>query len=325
MSILGARGRDARRAGSAATHSARQMLTEVAHAASRHRTTGHAAEMAFFAVLTLVPSTVAVGAALGLSESVIGASAVAEAEESAIQAVTVLMGPALADSVVAPFVHAQLTQPSGGVALGSLLLAWWLSSHLFAATAHGLDRVYGVTDRRAGVVRRLIALAFALGSVVVVVLTAELMVAGPLGPNHAGPLRTGETYSLLWSIVRWPMLVMVLVTFLVLLYRFSPNVRHSWRECAPGAVVGAVLWISAAAAFRLATEAGIRFASGVTTADPRVALIGESVSAVVATALWAYLASIAILYGAELNALVGDRRERVASDRPREPMIDEPA
>ncbi len=45
---------------------------------------------------------------------------------------------------------------------------------------------------------------------------------------------------------------------------------------------------TAAAAFRLATEAGIRFASGVTAADPRVTLIGESVSAVVATALWAY-------------------------------------
>ena len=31
--------------------------------AKRHRTTGHAAEMAFFAVVTLVPSTVAVGSA----------------------------------------------------------------------------------------------------------------------------------------------------------------------------------------------------------------------------------------------------------------------
>ena len=45
------------------------MLIRVARAAIAHRTTGHAAEMAFFAVLTLVPSTIAVGAALGLSEA----------------------------------------------------------------------------------------------------------------------------------------------------------------------------------------------------------------------------------------------------------------
>ncbi len=197
------------------------------------------------------------------------------------------------------------------MAVGSLLLAWWLSSHLFASTAHALDRIYGVTDRRPGTIQRLIALAFALGSVVVVALTAELMVVGPLGNSDGGLLRSiglGETYALLWSILRWPMLLLVLVTFLVFLYRFSPNVRHNWRQCVPGAVVGALLWIAAAAAFRLATEAGIRFASGVTAADPRVTLIGESVSAVVATALWGYLASIAILLGGELNALLSPRQ-----------------
>ena len=294
----------------------------MARGASAHRTTGHAAEMAFFAILTLVPSTVAVGSALGLSESVIGATAVAEAEQSAIRAVSALMGPALADSVVAPFVHAQLTQPSGGLAVGSLLLAWWLASHLFSATAHALDRIHGVTDRRPGLRQRLIALAFALGSVIVVALTAELMVVGPLGESDGGPLRgigLGDTYGLLWSVLRWPVLLLVLVGFLVLLFRFSPNVRHNWRQCLPGAVLGALLWIAAAVAFRLATEAGMRFAGGVSAEDARVTLIGEAVSAVVATALWAYLASIAILLGGELNALLGSRRARsgvAAADPP---------
>ena len=56
---------------------------EVWRAARRHRTTGHAAEMAFFAVLTLVPSTIAVGSALALSESIVGTGPVAQAEEAA--------------------------------------------------------------------------------------------------------------------------------------------------------------------------------------------------------------------------------------------------
>jgi hypothetical protein len=55
-------------------------------AAKRHRTTCHAAKMAFFAVLTLVPSTVAVGSALGLSERLIGPEPVAETERSASRA-----------------------------------------------------------------------------------------------------------------------------------------------------------------------------------------------------------------------------------------------
>jgi len=37
---------------------------ETVRSAAGHRLGGHAAEMSFFAVITLVPSTVAVGAAL---------------------------------------------------------------------------------------------------------------------------------------------------------------------------------------------------------------------------------------------------------------------
>jgi membrane protein len=85
------------------------LAAQVVKAALRHRTTGHAAEMAFFAVLTLVPSTVAVGSALGLSERFIGHGAVAQAETAAINAIRTLMGPELTNAVVAPFVHAQLS------------------------------------------------------------------------------------------------------------------------------------------------------------------------------------------------------------------------
>jgi membrane protein len=269
--------------------------------------------MAFFAVLTLVPSTVAVGSALGLLEWLIGADAVTGVQDSAIRAVRALMGPELADTVVSPFVRAQLSQPQGGLALGGLLLAWWLASHLFASTAHALDAVYGVTDRRTTLTQRFIALCFALGSVVVVALTAEMMVVGPLGDPSGGVARElglGEAYTVTWSVVRWPFLLLVIVAFLVLLYRFSPNVTHSWRQCVPGAALGATLWIVAAAGFRLASDVGIRFATGVAAEDPKVTIIGESVSAVVATALWAYLASVAILLGGEFNAMLSARRGR---------------
>src|SRR3954463_6570395 len=161
-----------------------RMALHLLRTGQRHRITGHAAEMAFFAVLTLVPSTVAVGSALGLFRKVIGEDAVAEAEAAMTGAVRTLMGPDLADSVISPFVHAQLAQPQGGVALGGLLVAWWLSSHLFMSTAHALDYAYVVHDCRPTVIQRFIALAFALGSVAVVALTVELMVTGPLGDPH---------------------------------------------------------------------------------------------------------------------------------------------
>jgi membrane protein len=235
---------------------------------------------------------------------------VAQAEEAATDAVRVLMGPELTDVVIAPFVHVQLTQPHGDIALLSLLIAWWLSSHLFMATGHALDYAYGVRDHRPTIVQRFVALAFALGSVAVVAVTVEMMVSGPLGDLTGSPARTlgiEGAYSSLWSVVRWPIGLGLVVAFLICLYRFSANVRHCWRDCLPGAVVGACLWISAAVAFRL--TAGVRDWSGAATNDPSVTLIGQAVNAVVSTVLWAYLASIAILLGGELNAVLRARRE----------------
>ena len=272
--------------------------------------------MAFFAVLTLVPSTIAVGSALGLSERLIGEGAVDQAELAITRAVRALIGPDLTDAVVEPFVHAQLSQPKGGVALGGLLIAWWLSSHLFAATGHALDFAYGVTDARPTVVQRFIALAFALGSVVVVALTVELMVNGPLGRRGwiARGLGLGDVYTAAWAVIRWPLLLAIVVTFLVCLYRFSPNVRHSWRECVPGAILGALLWICAAVVFRVSAALGLGGTSGVAADDPAVQIIGQSVNAVVATVLWAYLASIAILIGGEFNATLRERRNAALGD-----------
>jgi membrane protein len=285
-------------------------------AAKRHRTTGHAAEMAFFAVLTLVPSTVAVGSALGLFRRVIGEGAVTQAENAITGAVRALMGPDLADTVISPFVHTQLAQPRGGVALGGLLAAWWLSSHLFNATGHALDAAYGVRDRRPTLVSRLLALGFALGSVLLVAATVEMMVVGPLGNPHAEMMRRlgiSGPYAAVWSIVRWPLLLAILVAFLVCLYRFSPNVRHCWRDCLPGAVLGAALWVVAAVGFRMSAALGLRSSTGVSSGDESVRIIGESVNAVVATVLWAYLASIAILIGGEYNALQRKRRAGAAA------------
>jgi len=292
-----------------------RLLLRIKRASGAHRTTAHAAEMAFFAVLTLVPSTVAVGSVLGLSQRVIGADVVAEAERAFVGAVRTLMGPDLADSVISPYVHVQLAQPDGGVAIGSLLIAWWLASHLFEATGHALDSCYDVRKARRTWVQRLLALAFALGSVLLVAVTIEAMVVGPLGDPRTGlahRMGIGPAYAVLWGILRWPVLLAVVIGFLVCLYRFSPNVRHSWRQCLPGAVAGAGLWILAAVGFRVSAAVGLRGSSGVSGDDATIQVIGQSVNAVIATVLWAYLASIAILLGGEFNAALRARRDAPA-------------
>jgi membrane protein len=282
-----------------------QLGAHVLRTALRHRVTGPAAEMSFFAMLTLVPLTVAVGAALGQIQRFVGPEKIARGQDAAISLVRVVISPRLTDGVVDPFVRAQLSQQKGGAALGGLLLTWWLAGRLFAATSRALDTAYEERHQRLSVHQRLIALGFAFGSVVVVVLTLGIMVDAPfLDEQRDLAVQFGISQALVtvWYILRWPVVLLVLVAFLLCLYRFAPTVRHAWRHLVPGAVLGVLLWILAAVAFRIYLALGSGAPTGVVVNDARVVIIGQAVGAVVATVLWTYFSSVAILVGNELNA-----------------------
>ena len=281
-----------------------QLAAHVVHTALRHRVTGPAAEMSFFAMLTLVPLTVAVGAALGQIQRFVGPEKIARGQDAAISLVRVVISPRLTDGVVDPFVRAQLSQPQrGSAAIGGLLLTWWLAGRLFAATSRALDTAYHDRHQRLSVTQRLIALGFAFGSVVVVVLTLGIMVDAPfMDEDQALEIGVSRALVATWYIGRWPVVLAVLVVFLLCLYRFAPSTKHAWRHLVPGAVLGVFLWILAAVAFRIYLALGSGAPTGVVVNNAEVVLIGRAVGAVVATVLWTYFSSVAILVGNELNA-----------------------
>jgi membrane protein len=292
-----------------------QLGAHVLRTALRHRVTGPAAEMSFFAMLTLVPLTVAVGAALGQIQRFVGPEKIARGQDAAISLVRVVLSPRLADGVVDPFVRAQLSQQKGGAALGGLLLTWWLAGRLFAATSRALDTAYHDRHQRLSVHQRLIALGFAFGSVVVVVLTLGIMVDAPFLDEQRSLARqfgVSEALVTAWYFGRWPVALLVLVAFLLCLYRFAPSVRHGWRHLVPGAVLGVLLWILAAVAFRIYLAFANGAPTGVVVNDARVVIIGQAVGAVVATVLWTYFSSVAILVGNELNAELARLRAQSA-------------
>jgi membrane protein len=152
--------------------------------------------------------------------------------------------------------------------------------------------------------------------VVVVVLTLGIMVDAPfMDENVALDIGVSRALIAVWYVGRWPAVLLVLVGFLACLYRFAPSVRHSWRHLLPGAGLGVGLWILAAVAFRLYLALGRGAPTGVVVNNAQVVLIGRAVGAVVATVLWTYFSSIAILVGNELNAELA-RLRRGGSEAP---------
>lgn len=303
----------AARPGRIAGYNPWEVATRLWRAVVTDRVTGLAAEMAFFALLSLVPLLVAIGAGLGYLERIIGGDQVREAEDAVVSGVAVVFGAELTAEVIAPFVRGLLSQQRGGLALGSLLVTVYLASRVFTATIRALDLAYNVEERRALLVQRGLAVLFAIAAVVVFVMMLGFMVVGPMlgsGRLIADRLGLGEAFAIAWSLGRWPLLVLLVVGFLSLLYRLGPHVDNRWRDCLPGAVLGVVLWVVVSLGFRLYLEAGGPQVPQFGDEEEALRAAGRLVGAVVASVLWIYLSGLSMLVGGELNAELGLLRDQ---------------
>ncbi len=64
-------------------------------------------------------------------------------------------------------------------------------------------------------------------------------------------LGLGDAFVFVWNFLRLPVLVVALVLWLTLLLHYAPSRRVGWRHALPGALLTAVLWFVASAAFHV--------------------------------------------------------------------------
>jgi membrane protein len=160
--------------------------------------------------------------------------------------------------------------------------------------------------------RRIISLALALASLVVITLQVLLLVFGPLlGGAHDLALRFGmnTSFAVLWDILRWPAVGAVLAIYLLGVYRYVPARRIGWRRSLPGTAMAVLVWLLVAAGFRAYLATGVQPGQGVQLTTEAMTSVGRALGALVATVLWVFLSSVAVLFGGEINAAV-DRRRR---------------
>jgi membrane protein len=276
------------------------------------RVTGLAAEMTYYALISLIPLATALGAALGFAERFLGPDRVEEIEGAVVTALSTVFAEQVTTDVLEPLVRGLLREERTGVAVGGVLIALWLASRMFRAAIRALDDTYSVPERRGLVTQWALGLGLALGAVLALVVLLTVVVVGPLlggGRRLAEELGQTQTAEGLWEVLRWPTVALVCAAFLAVLYRYGPNVRNTWRDCLPGAVVGTVALIAVAVGFRtyLATV-GI---GGPDVGEPgeAVAVAAQVIGAILAGVLWLWLSSIVILTGGVLNAELSRMRD----------------
>lgn len=269
------------------------------------RVTGLAAEMTFYALLSLWPLLVALGSSLGFLERFIGTAEVQRLEGALVGALDAVFSTEITEDVLSPLVQGLLQQERAGVALGGFLLALTLAGRVFRGVIRALDAAYRVEDRRGIVALWLLSVLFSLGAIATFTSILSLVVVGPLlggGRQIAGWLGLGPLFEFAWRLVRWPAVFIVATLFLTLLYHAGPNVESRWKHSFPGAVVGVVGIALVAVGLRFYLETVGAQGPQIEGADEAVALAAQVIGAVLATLLWFWLSSIALLVGGAVNA-----------------------
>jgi membrane protein len=207
--------------------------------------------------------------------------------------------------------------PAQGIAVTivGVVLALWSTTGAMTTYMTAINVVYERKDGRSFVRRRLVALKMVFVIGLAFLLVGVLLIFGPplerLVASHAGG--ASGVVGWVWWIAQWPILLAgLLVAFETLLYLGPDAPVRRWRFAAPGTLVAAFVWIAASGAFAVYSA---KFSSYNKT--------WGSLGAVIVTLTWLWLSSLALLFGAEIDAEIERSRnvtEQPAHRTPRDPL-----
>lgn len=269
--------------------SARRFRAEAAD----DRITGVAAEVAFFAFLGVFPGLLALAATLGFLDALLGADVADRTQRVVVGFLDGVLGERASGTVEA----VDSLFDDRDVALLSFAgagLVWsvWRSTR---AAMRALAVVYDAEEDRSPLKVAGLALVFSVSTLLLAALVLAMFVIGPLfggGRVVARVVGLGSAFATLWTWARLPLAAALLVGWATLLFRTARHRRGSLRSEVPGAVVTGVLWL----AFSAGLHAYLRVAGGASQ------VLG-AIGGVMTVLLWVYLLSLALLVGAEVNAV----------------------
>ena len=181
-----------------------------------------------------------------------------------------------------------------------ILGALWSASGYVGAFSRALNRIYEVDEGRPmWKLRAQQLLLTAVGLVVAAAVAFLLAVSGRVAQAVGNRLGLGDAALTVWSIGRWPVVLVLVMLGVALLYYLGPNVKQpTFRWITVGAVVAIVAWIIASLLF------GLYVANFSSYNKTYGALAG-----VIVFLLWLWITNLALLFGAEIDAELERGRE----------------
>ncbi len=248
---------------------------------------GRAAQLSYYFLLALVPMLLCLTA---LSGFVMGAHS--GLTNSFFNYLGEIMPPSAYELVHAAMLDIRRGSSGGTLSFG-LLATLWAASSGVEAIGSSLNAAYNVKETRPWWHTRLLAITL---TIIFATLTMVALILVLYGGRIAEFIELyfsfSESFSLIWKIVQYPIVIAFLLLALALVYHFTPNLHgRRWVWMTPGSIVATLLWLVASLAFRL-------YLQFFDTYNKTYGTLG----AVIVLMLWLYMSSTAILLGGRINS-----------------------
>ncbi|MEU9472240.1 YihY/virulence factor BrkB family protein [Streptomyces avermitilis] len=262
--------------------------------------TDRAAALTYYGVLALFPALLVLVSLLGIT----GRSATDKVLNN-IQK----LAPGSARDIITRAVE-QLQNNSGTgsvVAILGLVLAVWSASGYVAAFIRASNAVYDMPEGRPVWKILPIRVGVTVVLMVLAVISALIVVfTGGLARQAGDALGIGDTALTVWSIAKWPVLVILVTLMIAILYWASPNAKvKGWRWITPGSFLALLIWMIASAGFAFYVA---NFASYNKTYG--------TMAGVIVFLVWLWITNLAILLGLEFDAETARQRAIIGGHPP---------
>jgi membrane protein len=248
-----------------------------------------AAALAFYMLLALFPSAI-----FGLS--ILAYLPIAHLQQAVTDLVREALPGSAAELLTQTVQSVASTRNTGLLSFGFMFALWSATSGL-----HGLmdqlNVVYEVEEERTFLQARALALLLTVAFFGLVVGALALIIFGGILQSYIGNnLGWSGELLLLFSGLRWLIIILSLHFAFSLIYYLGPNLKQPFSLVTPGSVAATLAMLLASMAFKTYVD---RFSN-------YDALYG-SLGGVIVLLLWLFAAGWVILFGAELNDVL--RRE----------------
>ena len=250
--------------------------------------TDWAAALTYYGVLAMFPALIALVSVVSLVSDPRQAT-------DALLGVVRDLGPSTAvQTFEGPIREVVSGQGKAGVMLVvGLAVALWSASGYVSAFSRASNAIYEVEEGRPFYKLRPVQILVTLVCVVLIALVAvALVISGPLAHAVGDAIGVGDAAVTAWSLLKWPVLIVVVSTIFSLLYYAAPNVEQpKFRWFTLGGLVALVVWVLASIAFAF-------YVANFGSYDKTYGSLG----AVISFLVWVWIGNCALLFGAEFNA-----------------------